>query len=449
MSVSIAVIGGGSSMFVPGLVRRLIEIPIFQGAELRLMDVDEHRVAVMERLATDLADVEGRKLTVSATTDRSTALRGVDFAIVAISVGGMAAWSNDIEIPAKHGVFMHIADSVGPGGIFRALRNTPVVAAVARELEELSPRAIVLNYTNPASANAIAMAMSSSVRSLSLCSCSPRPFSRPWLSDLVGVPPEEIVIPLRVGGINHCTGMFSLKLRDGRDAIPLVREHTTDEIVRWAIDTFNVVPYCWAHWVEFFPQLQRLEESYKGRAQGLAMRYGRHIYDMETQTARVRLWEEVAARWAANSGARSLTDLPHGPEDEGIVVAEVMESIVADLGERFIVNVMNNSYVENLPGDVAVEVPAVIDAEGVHPIGIGDLPPALAAVLGRHALVERMTAQAALTGDRCLLGQAMAADPLLDATLEPRQIEALTEEMLAVNAPYLSQFDRPTVAGRS
>jgi alpha-galactosidase len=436
----IAVIGGGSSMFVPGLVRRLLEVPCFDGAELRLMDIDENRLSVMEKLARELAEAEHRKLFVSATRDRKEALRGVDFAVVAISVGGMPAWATDIEVPAKYGVFMHIADSIGPGGIFRSLRNTPVVAQVARQLEELSPQAIVFNYTNPASANAIAMARASSVRSLSLCSCSPYPYTASWLADMVGVPEQEIVRPLRVGGINHCTGIFSLELRDGRDAIPLVREHSRDAIVRWAIDTFGVVPYCANHWIEFFPQLQRLEEPYQGRAQGLPMRYGRHIYDMGAQEDRVRGWEQVAAQWSADAGPHRLADLPHGPEDHGIVVVEVMESIIDDKGERFIVNVMNDGLIPNLPSSVAVEVPSVVTAEGVHPIGIGALPGGLAAVLSEHALVEEITAEAALTGDRSLLRQAMTADPLLDATLEPPEIEALMEEMLTVNERYLPQF---------
>src|ERR1700733_3857186 len=171
MSVRITVIGGGSSMFVPGLVRRLLEIPCFDGAELRLMDVDAARAGVMEQLATQLAAAEDRQLTVSSTTDQRAALRNADFVIVAISVGGMKAWASDIEIPGKHGVFMHIADSIGPGGIFRALRNTPVVASVVKDVSELAPDAFVLNYTNPASANSIAMAKDSSVRSLQLCSC--------------------------------------------------------------------------------------------------------------------------------------------------------------------------------------------------------------------------------------------------------------------------------------
>jgi alpha-galactosidase len=441
MTVKIAVIGGGSSMFVPGLVRRLVDLPCFEGAELRLMDIDEARLETMQVLSSHLAGSSGQQLKVVATTNQREALAGADFVIIAISVGGMAAWASDIEVPARHGIFMHIADSVGPGGIMRSLRNTPIVASVARDAAEVAPDAILLNYTNPASANAMAMAQVDTVRSMSLCSCSPLPFNQDWLAQQVGVSKDMISMPLEVGGINHCTGIFSLHLTDGRDAIPLVRERTDDEITRWAIDTFGVIPYCWAHWVEFFPQLQRLEEPYVGRAQGLAMRYGRRIYDMDSQLQRIRTWDELASAWAAASGSRQLSDLPHGPEDEGIVVAEVMQSVVEDRKDLFVVNVLNRGgLIGNLPAAAAVEVPAVIDSQGIHPLGIPDLPPGLAAALGLHAQVQAMTMQCALTGDRELLRQVILTDPLVAATLEPHQAMALEEELLEVNARYLPQF---------
>lgn len=444
MSVKIAVIGGGSSMFVPGLVRRLIEIPCFEGAELRLMDVDAARAHVMEELSNELAAAEDRKLTVSSTTDQREALRGVDFAIVTVSVGGMSAWALDIEIPARHGVFMHIADSIGPGGIFRALRNTPVVASVAQDLSELAPTALLLNYTNPASANAIAMSTVPSVSSLSLCSCSPLPFRRPWMAELIGVSEDDVVLPLAVGGINHCTGIMSLRLRDGRDAMPLVRERTKSEIVRWAIDTFGVIPYCDNHWAEFFPQLQRLEEPYEGRAQGLLMRHGRRIYDMDTQLERVHQWEQVASDWRREGGRHRLADLPYGPEDDRIVVAELMESVINDQSDLFVVNVLNDGLVANLPSSAVVEVPAVVNAEGVHPMGIGLMPEGLATTLSHHARVQGLTALAALSGDLGILRQAMTADPLLEATLEPPQLESLLQDMLEANAQYLPRFFRAT-----
>jgi alpha-galactosidase len=405
------------------------------------MDIDEARLATMQVLASQLAGSSGQQLKVVATTSQREALTGADFAIVAISVGGMAAWASDLEVPARHGIFMHIADSIGPGGIMRSLRNTPVVASVARDVAEVAPSAIVLNYTNPASANAMAMAQAATVRSLSLCSCSPLPFNEDWLADQAGVSKDLISRPLEVGGINHCTGIFSLRLTDGRDAIPLVRERTTDEITRWAIDTFGVIPYCWAHWVEFFPQLQRLEEPYAGRAQGLAMRYGRRIYDMDSQLERIKTWDDLARSWSAASGTRNLSELPHGPEDEGIVVAELMQSVIEDAKELFVVNVINRgALIGNLPVSAAVEVPAVVDGQGVHPLGIPDLPPGLAATLSLHSLVQAMTMESALTGDRALLRQAILTDPLVAATLEPRQADDLTDELLAVNARYLPHF---------
>ncbi|MGA2529793.1 MAG: hypothetical protein ABSG36_11590 [Acidimicrobiales bacterium] len=440
MTVKIAVIGGGSSMFVPGLVRRLIEIPCFDGAELRLMDVDAARAGVMEELAVELATAEGRKLMVSSTTDQREALRGVDFVIVTVAVGGMDAWANDIEIPGRYGVFMHIADSIGPGGIFRALRNTPVVASVAHDVAELAPAAFILNYTNPASANAMAMAQTPSVRSLSLCSCSPWPLRRSWIAELVGVSEAEVVLPLKVGGINHCTAIMSLQLRDGRDAIPLIRDRTQHDIVRWAINTFGVIPYCSNHWAEFFPQLQRLEDPYRGRAQGLAMRYDTRIFDMDVQAERARSWEQIALGWRGDGGHHRLADLPHGPEDDRIIVAELMESIIDDRGDLFIVNVMNDGLVANLPSSAAVEVPAMVNAEGVHALGIGLIPEGLATVLAHHARVQGLTMFAALTGDETLLRQAMTADPLLEATLEPPQLDGLLREMLSANEGFLPRF---------
>jgi len=436
---TIAVIGGGSSMFVPGLVRRLLEIPCFDDSELRLMDVDEHRLSVMTSLASELVAAECRQMRVRGTLEQKEALDRVDFAIVTISVGGMAAWESDIEVPARHGVFMHIADSIGPGGIFRALRNTPVVASVAEDLATLAPHAIAINYTNPASANAMAMASASCVRSLSLCSCSPLPFNKQWLAELAGVPADDILLPLEVGGINHCTGIMDLRLKDGRNAIPLIRERTQDELVAWAIDTFGVVPYCWAHWCEFFPSLQRLEQPYRGRAQGLAMRYGRHIYDMTKQRERVTTWDELARGWQDSPSRHRLTDLPPGPEDEGIVAAELMQAVIEDRQELFVANVSNERLlIPNLPADCAVEVPAVVTGEGVRGIPIRPLPPGLAGILTRHARVQHLTMQAALTGDRRLLDQAMSTDPLLEARLEPGQIRQLTDEMLEANRPYLA-----------
>jgi alpha-galactosidase len=442
LSVKITVIGGGSSMFVPGLIRSLIEIGCFAGAQLTLMDTDARRAAVMRDLGTQLAAAENCALEITATTDRRAALRGADFVIVAISVGGMGAWETDIELPARYGVFMHIADSIGPGGIARALRNLPVIESIAKDTAEVAPGAWILNYTNPATAVAHVLRDVPGVRFISLCSCTGYPTDPAWLAEQVGLPADELMTPVPVAGLNHCAGITELRLRDGTDALPLVRARTQDEVVRWALDSFGVLPYCWAHWVEFFPQLQRLTEPYRGRAQGLSMLHGRRIYVMDEQRERAQGWSDLAARWAEPEHRHEarVASMPHGPEDAGIEVVDVIESIVENRGNRFIVNVANHGSIPNLPDDAIVEVPAIIDGYGVHTLAVGALEQGLASHLNRHWTVQQLTVQAALSGDRATARQALLLDPLAEASLTLEDVDRLLDELLAANARFLPRF---------
>jgi alpha-galactosidase len=439
--VKVTIVGGGSSMFVPVLLRRFLAAPCMRGGTIALMDVDGPRLAVMDALARALIANEGADVRVESTGDRRAALAGADFVIVSIAVGGMAAWEDDIEIPARYGVFMHIADSIGPGGIARALRNLPVIAELCADLAEVAPDAMVLNYTNPASAVAIVL-RDARVPFASLCSCTGYPASAEWLAEQAGVGAGDVLHPVPVAGLNHCAGITELRLRDGTDALPLVRERTQDEVVRWALDSFGILPYCWAHWVEFFPALQRLEEPYAGRAQGLAMRYDRRIFVIDDQRARARRWSDLAERWSTPEHRHEarLADMPHGPEDSGIDVVDVIQSFVENRGERYIVNVPNGGAIGNLPRETIVEVPAVVDAYGVHPLAVGDLHPALAVHLERHAAAQEATVRAALSGDRGELLAALELDPLVAATLEPAETRALRDDLLAAGGAHLPRF---------
>jgi alpha-galactosidase len=442
MAVKVTVVGGGSSMFVPLLLRRFLTSPCMRGGTLTLMDVDAERLAVMDSLARVLVENEGADLAIASTTDQREALTGADFVIVAISVGGMASWEDDIEIPARHGIFMHIADSIGPGGILRAFRNLPAIESVAHDTAAVAPGAWILNYTNPATAVARVLRDAAGVRFMSLCSCTEYPSSPEWLAEQAGVPAAELMTPVPVAGLNHCAGITQLRRLDGTDLLPRVRARAEEAVVRWAIDSFGVLPYCWSHWVEFFPQLQRLEEPYAGRAQGLAMSHGRRIYVMDEQRARARGWSELAFRWTRpehRSEAR-LASFPHGPEDRGIEVVDVIESLVENRGKRFIVNVANHGAIANLPPDAIVEVPAVVDGYGVHPIAVGSLDAALASQLRRHWAVQELTVQAALSGDRRIARQALLHDPLVEASLTLEGVDRLLDELLAANAAYLPRF---------
>jgi len=442
MATKVTIIGGGSSSFVPLLVRRLMQSPVLGSSQVTLMDVDEGRLSVMQSLADKLIANEHSELRVTSTTDQRASLAGADFVIAAISVGGMDAWANDLEIPGRHGIVMHVGDSVGPGGIMRAFRNAPVLAEVARNAAEVAPDAWVFNYTNPAPIEALAMrAAAPQVRSYALCSCTGHPSSREWLAHQAGVEPDRIAMPPVVAGINHCASIQELRLADGTDAMPLVRERATEPIVKWVLDRYGVLPYCWSHWTEFFPQMQRLEEPYAGTAQGVSMRYGITTHDMAYERSRVRGLEQLAETWTAEGAAPvTLADLPKGDEDEGIEVIDLIEAIVDNGNITLVVNAPNEGTIPNLPDEAIVEVNAQINAYGIRPIQTGPLPETLASHLRRFYDFQQQVVLAALSGDREQALHAFMLDPNTASRLDLDQTRTMMDELLEANAQHLPLF---------
>ncbi len=442
MGKKITIVGGGSSSFVPLLLRRLIESESLGDSQVMLMDVDEQRVKVMESLGQKLITSEGSKLSVRSSLDQREALTGADFVIAAISVGGMDAWADDLEIPGRYGIVMHVGDSIGPGGILRAFRNAPVLADVARNVAEVAPDAWVFNYTNPAPIEALAMrAAAPQVKSYALCSCTAHPGSTAWLADQAGVSPDQIAMPPVVAGINHCASVQELRLKDGTDAMPLVKARATNPVVKWVLEAYGVLPYCWTHWTEFYPQMQRLEAPYAGTAQGVAMRYGIETHDMAYEKARVAGLEELAATWTADDTPVTLADLPKGDEDEGIEVIDMIEDIVENRNAIRVVNALNNGAIPNLPDDAIVEVNSHIGGYGIRPISAGALHPALAAHLNHYFNFQKQVVKAALSGDRKEALHAFVLDPTTAANLDLDQTQALLDEMLEANTRFLPLFE--------
>jgi alpha-galactosidase/6-phospho-beta-glucosidase family protein len=279
-------------------------------------------------------------------------------------------------------------------------------------------------------------------RTYALCSCTGHPSSAEWLAEQAGVEPGEIAMPPVVAGINHCASVTELRLLDGRDAMPLVRANATNPIVRWALDTYGVLPYCWSHWVEHFPQMQRLEREYAGTAQGVEMRYGITTHDMAYEKARVAELEALAARWTApDAGPVTLADLPPGDEDWGIEVIDIMEAIVENRNQTFVVNAPNGGAIPNLPDDAVVEVNCSVNGYGIRPVAAGPLPEPLAAHLRGYVDFERQVVKAALSGDRDAAMHAFLLDPNIQARLELEQIGALLDDMLRANAEWLPLFN--------
>ena len=221
-----------------------------------------------------------------------------------------------------------------------------------------------------------------SVRSYALCSCTAHASSAEWLADQAGVEPDRIAMPPVVAGINHCAAVVALRLTDGTDAMPLVRERATEPVVRWALEPLRRAALLLVALGGVLPPDAAAGGPYAGTAQGVRMRYGITTHDMEYERARVRSLEELAASWTAPGAGRvTLADLPVGDEDEGIEVIDMIEAIVGNGNMTMVVNAPNDGAIPNLPDDAIVEVNAQINAYGIRPIATGPLPEALAAHL--------------------------------------------------------------------
>ena len=437
MAYKITIIGGGSSTFTPQLMQLFMGSEVLQGSTITLMDVDAHRLETMDTLCKQLVQQEGINLAVESTTGRRESLIGADFVISAISVGGFDAWEKDIEIPARYGITMPIADSIGPGGMMRAFRHIPPLVAVCQDLEEVAADAWVFNYTNPATANCIAMRRAGAIEVVSLCTCSIVPRSAEYLAGWAGVNPEDLVLPAPAGGLNHCAAILALRLSDGRDVLPLIKERTTQPVIKWGLESYGILPYCWGHWTEFYPALCRLEEEYKGKLQGLKMRYDITVHDMEKERARARKWEQVAERLARGEEELSTDVLP---KDESVQVVEIIEALVENRNEIHVVNIPNQGAIDNLPQEAIVEVSSLVGGYGIQPIHVGPLPEPVAATLHQHITVQELTVEAALTGDRHIALQAFLQDPQILSVLTPEETAALLDELLEAHADHLPQF---------
>lgn len=454
------VVVGASSHFAPALLRELGGNVTLRGGELWFVDTEEETVEGVVGLARAICRGEGIDVRVEGTTARREALPGADFVVMAVAVGGLDAWEADIELPARYGIFMEIGDTVGPGGMLRAFRHVPVVAAVCEDVREMAPGARVFNYTNPLMVNTLAMLATSGIRGVSLCTCV-ADLNRRVLSDLAGTDPDELSLPPVVGGINHFAAVIALRLKDGGDALELIRGRLdggalasiSDEDMdigtyRHLVDTYEVFPYCADHWMEFHPELLRTAAPYEGRAQGLALKHGVRVRDMAEQQERVAGWRAILERAQGPSevvrsdGARVMTvaDLPPEDPDKPVEVLRLIDAIEQDGKQVFIVNTANRGAIENLPSDAVVEVAALAGAYGIRPLSVGRLPEAFAAKLRRYIALGEVVRDAALSGRRDLAFRAFMLDPVVAASLEPGEAHELLGLMLDTEAEYLPRF---------
>jgi alpha-galactosidase len=424
----ITFVGAGSTVFARNLLGDILGHAELAGSEIALFDIDAERLATSELVARRVADALGAPAKISSTTDRRAALDGADFAINMIQVGGYEpATVIDFEVPKQFGLRQTIGDTLGIGGIMRGLRTIPVLLSLCTDMEELCPDVWFLNYTNPMAINCRAIGRASNIRTVGLChSVQGTAFE---LSTDLGIPYREI--DYLAAGINHMA--FYLRFeRDGVDLYPrlqaLAAAGTVPEHNRVRYELLRrfgfFVTESSEHFAEYVPWfIKRDRPDLVDRFNVPLDEYPRRCIDQ-------------IARWDAER-----EELERGDAVEVQPSFEYAATIIRSIetGKPRVVygNVANNGLIDNLPAGCTVEVPCLVDGNGVQPTRIGSLPPQLAALIRTNVNVQELTVEAALTGRLDHVYHAAMLDPHTAAELDLDQIHALVDALLAAHGDWI------------
>jgi alpha-galactosidase len=430
----IAMIGAGSTVFMKNLVGDILHEPLLKNVEIALMDIDEQRLATSEIVAGKVAQAVGARPRISATTDRKRALEGADYIVTMLQVAGFRPGTVvDFEVPKRFGLRQTIGDTLGVGGIMRGLRTVPVLVDIARDMAEMAPDALLLQYVNPMAISCAALArMVPEVRTIGLCH-SVQGTARELADDL-GVPVEEIRYVC--AGINHMAFYLTLQRRhpDGtsEDLYPRLRrladERREPDWNRVRYEVLRHFGYFVTesseHFAEYTPWF--IKRDRPDLIERFNIPLDEYICRCEVQSERWREQETALARGAAIEVERSSEYAAR------IIVAELTGAPIVVNG-----NVANHGYIDNLPPDACVEVPCLIDHNGVRPVRVGRLPPQLAALMQTNVNVQELTVEALVTGRKDHVRHAAMLDPHTAAELSLDEIATLVDDLLAAHEGWL------------
>ncbi|WP_369017579.1 alpha-galactosidase [Thermatribacter velox] len=436
--MKITFIGAGSLIFTQRLLMDLVSFPFpKEEIEVALVDIDTKRLSYIERIARRLFRENGLgENQIFATTERREALPGTDYVFISILVGGIEVIQKDIEIPLKYGVDQCIGDTIGPGGVFRALRTTPVILDICRDIEELCSEAVILNYTNPMSI--LCWVVKEKFPELAFYGlCHSVQHTARQLASYLGVPFEEI--EYWVAGINHQAWFLELRHK-GEDLYPRLRK-AADRMELWVQDTtrfemFKHLGYfvteSSGHNSEYNPWFRKRKDllekftpggGWNGETGFILKLYG---------TDRERYEEELEA---IASGEKEI-DVSESDE-YGIKIIYALES-----GETFRanINLPNKGLITNLPGECIVEVPCFVERLGIRPASVGDLPLQLAALNRMVVQSQEMAVKGILEKKRDYIYYSLYYDPLTSAVLSLDEIKSMVDEMFEAEKEYLPDY---------
>jgi len=440
----ITLIGGGSLQWTPKILVDFVLTDELKGYQICLHDIDEEALSLMHRLGKKIIREAKGNFHLISTTSLGEALQDADYVILSISTGGLDTMRYDLEIPLKYGIYQSVGDTVGPGGLSRALRNIPVVVGIAKKMEHLCPDAWLLNYTNPMSTLCRAINKTTRIKTVGLC--HELLLVLRTLKEIFKVK-EDSDIQVKTAGINHFSWILELKIKD-KNGFPLLREYLEREEERlkkqvdsldWqSLDPFkdnNLLKFelfkmfgCLPaegdrHVAEFFPYFLT-EKTSAGR---------KYRIKLTTIEDRLRVMERARKEIQSIIEEKQSIKLEHSGEK----ACDLISAIANGKESIFMMNLPNRGQIANLPSDVIVETPALANANGVHPVSVGELPPGILGLTLKHITNQEMIVEAALTGNKKLALQALVNDSLVKNWEDAAK---MLDELLQANARYLPQF---------
>jgi alpha-galactosidase len=416
----IAFIGAGSVSFGLSLFQDIFSDSALSGSTLTLVDSEAESLDRMVRLARLLNERSGRILKIEGTSDRRAALDGAGFVVNAAAIARNRLWKLDFEIPKRLGIRHTLGENAGPGGLFFTMRTLPLIFDFVRDIEELCPNAWFLNYSNPEGRIILALGKYSEVRAVGLCHGIF--MTQNVVATILGLPEDDVDV--WASGLNHFQCLLHIRhRRTGEDLYPRLRERERGYDPSFMPLTRRLFR-AFGYWLS-------CSEDHLGEYLPYGWEAGEHGYDFDAdeheRTTIRRAIDEVLAgqseppsEWREPSGERGVD-----------VIAAVLHN-----AKRLIESgvVVNRGAIPNLAADVAVEVPIVADAAGLHPVSLGPLPVAIASLMAMQASVQQLAVDAAVHASKELALQALLIDPVINSSIAAEQ---LLEELWKVNRPYI------------
>jgi alpha-galactosidase len=403
--------------------------------EFALVDIDSKRLELAHGLVEKVIELTGKKYTVSASTDRTKVIAGSDYIINTIEVSGLQTVRFDNDIPLKYGVKQCIGDTIGPGGLFKALRTVPAWLDILKDVEKLCPNATVLNYTNPMSIMTLAGVRSSSLPIIGLCH-SIQHTSR-VLAERVGIPYEEL--EWDCGGINHMAWFTKLH-HNGKDMYPVLAKKARDDKELYEKDpvrfdfmfqTGYFSSESSGHFSEYVP--------YYRKRQDIIDQYCRERFLGQTS-----FYADEWPTWRKECDERIAKELS-GKEDIELKRSHeygsvIIEGIEKDRPQVIYGSVLNKGLIENLPSDGVVEIACLVKKNGISPTRFGRLPSHLAGFCRSNMSMFDVTVEAILTRSKETAIRALMLDPLTSAVCSLEEIRSMANELFEAEKDYLPDF---------